>query len=153
VTPEQYSVVWEAAREALRDDWGYTEDAWTEDQYEGWLRERTFMPDLWQVAWDGSQVAGMVLNFINKDENQEYGRRRGYTENICVRRPWRRRGLARALIARSFGLLKGLGMTEAALGVDAQNPSGALELYEGMGFRAVRRVTSYRKPLDSAQSQ
>jgi ribosomal protein S18 acetylase RimI-like enzyme len=153
VTPEQYRAVWEAAKEAFRDEWEYTEDTWTDVQYEGWLKERTFTPDLWQVAWDGSQVAGMVLNFINKAENQEYGRRRGYTETICVRRPWRRQGLARALIARSLRLLKDLGMTEAALGVDAQNPSGALELYEGMGFRAVRRVTSYRKPMDSAQSQ
>jgi ribosomal protein S18 acetylase RimI-like enzyme len=47
-------------------------------------------------------------------------------------------------------LHKELGMTEAALGVDAQNPNGALALYESMGFRAVRRVTTYRKLLDSA---
>jgi ribosomal protein S18 acetylase RimI-like enzyme len=150
VARDQYRTVWEAAREAFRDEWGYTDDEWSEDQFQGWLEHRTFMPELWQVAWDGDEVAGMVLNFADAEENQEYGRRRGYTETICVRRPWRQRGLARALIARSFSLHKELGMTEAALGVDAQNPNGALALYESMGFHTVRRVTTYRKPLDPA---
>ena len=37
----------------------------------------------------------MVRNFINHKENQEANRKRGYTENISVRRPWRRQGIAR----------------------------------------------------------
>ena len=65
-----------------------------------------------------------------------------------MRRPWRRRGLARALIARSFRVVKEQGMTEAALGVDALNPNGALQLYRSMGFEVVKRHTTYRKPLD-----
>ena len=75
-------------------------------------------------------------------------RLRGYTENISVRRPWRRRGLARALIAASFPLLRARGMTEAALGVDTENLSGALRVYESCGFQSVSRETLYRKPLD-----
>ena len=59
-----------------------------------------------------------------------------------------RRGLARALIARSFQAIKEQGMTEAALGVDTQNPSGARQIYESMGFRPVKSHTLYRKPLD-----
>ena len=90
----------------------------------------------------------MVLNYVDRAENEAYNRKRGYTETICVRRPWRRRGVARALIARSLRELRDLGMTEAALGVDAQNPSGALRLYEGMGFRPVKRHTAYRKSMD-----
>jgi ribosomal protein S18 acetylase RimI-like enzyme len=90
----------------------------------------------------------MVLNFIHEKENSEYNRKRGYTEEISVRRPWRKKGLARALIARSFKVLKEHGMTEAALAVDAENISGALKLYENMGFRTVKRYTTYRKPLD-----
>ncbi len=90
----------------------------------------------------------MVLNFVNHEENEEYKRQRGYTEGICVRRPWRRQGLAKALIARSFRVLKDLGLVEAALGVDTENPNGALQLYQGMGFRPVKRHTTYRKPFD-----
>ena len=39
-------------------------------------------------------------------------------------------------------------MTEAGLGVDAENISGALHLYESMGYRVVKRSTIYRKPLN-----
>ena len=146
VQAEQVDTIWEAAREAFRDHWGATE--WQPEWLDEWREAPTFQPHLWQVAWDGDEVAGMVQNFINEQENKEYGRRRGYTEGICVRRPWRRRGLARALIARSFRMHKELGMTEAALGVDAQNPNGALQLYRRMGFQVVKRHTTYRKPLD-----
>jgi ribosomal protein S18 acetylase RimI-like enzyme len=90
----------------------------------------------------------MVLNFIDQPENREYNRLRGYTENICVRRTWRRRGLARALIARSLSAIKERGMLEAALGVDTENVTGALQLYESMGFRPVKRFTTYRKVME-----
>jgi mycothiol synthase len=146
VEPEHYRAIWEAEVEAFKDHWGATEP--DEQDYRHWLDgDDHFQPHLWQVAWDGDQVAGMVRNYVNAEENAKYGRRRGYTENISVRRPWRRRGLARALIARSFRMHKDLGMTEAALGVDTQNPTGALQLYESMGFQVVRSSTNYRKPL------
>ena len=148
VPPEQYRAVFDAAKEAFRDSWEFSEDWFSEEDFEAWQQESTFQPELWQVAWDGDQVAGMVQNFVNEAENKEYGRQRGYTEGICVRRPWRRRGLARALIARSFRVIKDLGMTEAALGVDAENISGALHLYKSMGFGVVKRYTTYRKPMD-----
>ena len=38
-------------------------------------------------------------------------------------------------------------MTEAALGVDAQNETGALQLYQRMGFREAARETEWRRPL------
>jgi mycothiol synthase len=145
---EQYRTTFDAAKEAFRDSWEYSDDWWNDEEFESWQQEPTFQPELWQVAWDGDQVAGMVLNFIRHDENEEYRRQRGYTETICVRRPWRRRGLARALIARSFKVLKEQGMTEAALGVDTENQNGALRLYESMGFRPVKRDSVYRKLLE-----
>jgi mycothiol synthase len=146
VEPEQVPTIWAAAKEAFRDHWGYSEDEWDEE-LERWRKSPTFTPELWQVAWDGEQVAGMVQNFVDHAQNEEYGRLRGYTEGICVRRPWRRRGLAKALIARSFLVHRALGMTEAALGVDADNPNGALQLYKSMGFRVVKRHTTYRKSM------
>ncbi len=138
--------IWDASVEAFRDHWGFSEP--TEESFKEWLEERTFNPELWKVAWDGDQVAGMVLNFIDDLENREYDRKRGYTETICVRRPWRRRGLARSLIAQSFHFLRDLGMEEAALGVDTQNLSGAFRLYESLGFKQVKRWTEYRKPFE-----
>ncbi len=145
VPPECYYRVWKTAEEAFQDHWGATD--WHDTWFEGWQKEPTFQPHLWQVAWDGDEIAGMVLNFIDEAQNEKYARQRGYTETICVRRPWRRRGLARALIARSLRVLKEAGMTEAALGVDADNQSRALRLYEEMGFRTIRQNTVYYKPL------
>ena len=148
VQPDQIETVWEAAHEAFRDHWGYNEDEWRLEHLREWQEMPIFTPELWQVAWDGDQVAGMVLNFINEKENAAYNRLRGYTETICVRRSWRRLGLARALIARSFEVLKAQGMLEAALGVDAENPNGARQLYESMGFQTVKTFVTYRKPLE-----
>jgi mycothiol synthase len=143
--PEHMRLIWEASNEAFRDHWGYIPDPW--ESYEQMISDPDFDPSLWQVAWQGDQIAGMVLCFINKDENNKFGRKRGYTENICVRRPWRHQGLAKALIACSLQELKERGMTEAGLGVDAENISGALSLYQFMGYNVVKRSTLYRKAL------
>lgn len=146
---EHYRAVWDANQEAFRDHWGYSPA--TENDYQLWLKDPDFDPSLWQVAWDGDQIAGMVMNFINARENARHNRRRGYTEDICVRRPWRRRGLARALLLRSFQVLRERDCTEAALSVDTENPNGALRLYESVGFRTVKRESTYRKLMEQVQ--
>jgi mycothiol synthase len=148
VLPEHYRAIWDADIEAFRDHWGFVEQ--TEDDYQAWLTDTTtFQPQLWQVAWDVAtdQVAGQVKTYINHEQNKLYDRRRGYTESISVGRPFRRRGLARALIARSLRVQKQVGMTESALGVDSENLSGATRVYEDCGFRVVKRNTIYKKPL------
>jgi mycothiol synthase len=141
-----YRLIWEASNEAFRDHWGYIPDPW--EEFERFMSSKEFDPTLWRVAWQDGQIAGMVLSFIDKDQNEIYGRKRGYTENICVRRPWRKQGLAKALIASSLLALKERGMTEAGLGVDAENISGALHLYKLMGFQVVKQSTIYRKALN-----
>jgi mycothiol synthase len=135
----------DASVEAFRDHWGFSEE--NEQTVEQWVENPNFDPSLWRVAWDGDQVAGMVLSYIDERENQAYQRKRGWTEDISVRRPWRRRGLARALLVQSLYAVRQRGMQEAALGVDTQNQTGALNLYEGVGFRAVKRWSTYRKPM------
>ncbi len=145
VTPELYRAVWESADEAFRDHWGYVPQ--TEADYQRWLASPRFNAAMWRVAFDqtSGQVAGMVLNFVNQNENEDYHRQRGYTEGISVRRPWRRHGLARALLTRSLQMFQEMGMAEAALGVDSQNLSGAFRLYGSVGFRETQRYTIYRK--------
>jgi ribosomal protein S18 acetylase RimI-like enzyme len=146
VQAHQIHAVWEAMEEARRDHWDYRPT--TERDYERWTKERWFSPDLWKVAWDGEEVVGMVLNRLDKAQNEKYGRRRGYTTDIFVRRPWRRRGLARSLLVQSIQMFHAMGMEETALGVDTQNPSGAHVLYESVGFKSTRRHTFYVKPLE-----
>jgi GNAT superfamily N-acetyltransferase len=144
-TLAEWRQIWEGAREAFRDHWGMSE--WSEENFASESKYPTFNPDLWQIAWAGNEVAGGVLNFIDEDENEENKRLRGYTETIFVRRPWRKQGVAKALIARSFQVLKEAGMTEAALGVDGENPTGALHLYRKMGFVEIKRGITLHKPL------
>jgi ribosomal protein S18 acetylase RimI-like enzyme len=144
--PSQYHQVWDANVEAFQDHWGATIPP--ESEYQEWISNKNyFQPYLWQIAWDGDEIAGMVLNFINLTENQERGRLRGYTENICVRRAWRGKGIAKALICRSMKMFKALGMEEVALGADSENISGATKLYYGLGYRSYNRSVVMRKPL------
>jgi mycothiol synthase len=145
VEMEDLPAIRAAMVEAFRDHWGFNEE--NEPSVEQWLENPNFDPSLWRVAWQGDQVAGMVLSYIDARENETYHRKRGWTEEISVRRPWRRRGLARALLVQSLHAVRARGMHEAALGVDAQNPTGALRLYESVGFRAVKIWTTYRKPM------
>ena len=145
VKMEDLQAIRDASVEAFRDHWGFNEE--NEPTVEQWVENPNFDPSLWRVAWDGYQVAGMVLSYIDSRENESYNRKRGWTEDICVRRPWRRRGLARALLVQSLHAVRERGMQEAALGVDTENLSGALNLYESVGFRAVKRWATYRKPM------
>jgi ribosomal protein S18 acetylase RimI-like enzyme len=147
VTAAHYRPIFEASNEAFRDHWGFVERTFEED-FPSWMEDPDFNPALWKVAWDGDQVAGMVQNFVNAGENNEYNRKRGYTEGISVRRPWRKLGLARSLLVQSITMFKEMGMTETALGVDAENLSGALRLYLSVGYKEVKRSMNYRKPLD-----
>jgi ribosomal protein S18 acetylase RimI-like enzyme len=141
--PEHYRAIWEAEREAFQDNWGYT--PWPEENYQRFLGYPHYDPSLWRIAWEGDQVVGMVLNVVNAEENAAFGRSRGYAEDIAVRRPWSRKGIASALLADSLRALQARGLAEAALGVDADNPR-ALGLYERLGFKAVSEWITFRRP-------
>lgn len=146
VTADQHETIWRANREAFRDHWGGSDESL--EAMRRFLDDPDTDPGLWLTAWDGDEVAGGVWNSINAAENQELGIRRGWLASVYTRRPWRRRGLARALIGRSLLLLRDRGMTSAALGVDADNPSGALGLYEAAGFAVHERFIAMRKPME-----
>lgn len=136
--------IWEAEVEAFRDHWGAQADP-SEESWRRFLDDPTNDTSLWRIAWAGDQVAGQVRSFVNEEENTALGVRRGWTESISVRRPWRRLGLASALLAASLHALRERGYTSAALGVDAENESGALGFYERLGFRIAAGDTIYRK--------
>jgi mycothiol synthase len=145
VVPEDHRRIWEADVEAFRDHWGASED--TEAGFRRFFGPPSFRPDLWRVAWDGDQVAGVVMNRIMTAYNEHSGERRGELAGVSVRRPWRRRGLARALVAESLRASRDAGMTSAVLGVDADNPTGALGVYEANGFVVHRKGLNCRRPL------
>lgn len=62
-----------------------------------------------------NEVAGQVKPWIDAEQNETRFPKRGYTEFVSVRAAWRRRGLARALVARALQAQKEAGMLESAL--------------------------------------
>jgi mycothiol synthase len=145
VTPDLVYAVWRADVEAFQDHWGGFDDS--DESLERWKQAPSWDPSLWVVAFDGDEVAAGVVSSIYAAENAALGRQQGWLNSVFTRRAWRRRGLARALIARSLVKLRERGMTSAGLGVDADNPSGALGLYERLGFESKYRSTAWRKDL------
>jgi len=118
-----------ATEEAFRDHWRpHSMDL------DEWLAFRFAHPDLdldlWWVAWDGEEVAGSLLAL-----ETPLG---GYIDSLSVRRPWRGRGLGRALLREAFAELRRRGLPRAYLGVDSENPTGAMGLYESVGMRPKR---------------
>ncbi len=149
VPEEDYRKVFFAANEAELDHWAGRE--WTEEDFQHFMGNPVTDPSLWMVAYDGDEVAGTVLNWVNHEENMQMDRRWGYTEIIAVRRPYRGRGLAKALITRSMRMLRDMGMEYANLGVDTENPSGAVGLYEGLGYQVLKSYMVYRKDLGAEE--
>lgn len=146
VTRDQYRTIWLAEAEAFRDHWGEAE--WAEADWERFIAEPDNEdPRFWMVGWDGDDVAGSVITTVPVEENEHHGRSRVYVSEVSVRRPWRRRGLARALLARSLVAACAAGFTSASLGVDTESSTGANTLYESLGFTPDKSYTSYRKPL------
>jgi ribosomal protein S18 acetylase RimI-like enzyme len=145
VTEDHWRAILVAENEAFRDHWGHRE--MTESKYQATFTRSELDTGLWVVAWDGDEIAGVVQNWIWPEENERLGVKRGWLEHISVRRPWRRRGLARAITAASLVKLREAGLDEGMLGVDSENPNGALGLYEGLGFAVRSRAAAYKRPL------
>jgi mycothiol synthase len=145
ITSELVRQVWHADVDAFRDHWGGFDPS--DAHLQSWLARPSTDIGLWLIAFDGDEVAGGILNAIDAEENQALGLSRGWLASVFTRRAWRRRGLATALIARSLIVLRERGMTSAALGVDADNESGALGMYERMGFEVRERSTAWRRPF------
>jgi mycothiol synthase len=118
-----------AMDEAFRDHW--RPDVMS---LEEWLAFRFERPGLdlglWWVAWAGNEVAGAALAI-----ETPLG---GYVADLAVRRPWRGCGLGRALLLQAFAELRRRGQQRAYLGVDRDNPTGAMHLYTSLGMRPVR---------------
>jgi len=140
-------VTWEAAREAFRDH--RDEQEWGEEEWAHFLGE---VPDmsLAVIAFAGDAVAGGVWNVIDQAANEHHGRARGALATVWTAAAWRRRGIARALLARSLVRLRERGMTSAYIGVDGANPNQAMDLYSSLGFEVATSTIDWRKPLAAA---
>jgi mycothiol synthase len=133
-----------ALREAFADHWGHTFETFDEWVHGNLGRDGSgFDPGLWLLAVADGEVVGAITSVENDPSTQGAG----YVSILGVRRPWRRRGIARALLLSSFAELRRRGLPAVELGVDAESPTGATRLYEGVGMRVVRRSEHWEKRL------
>jgi len=134
----QARFVWQAENDAFSEHWGMHIRS-----FEHWSRVRfessEFDPSLWQVAWQGDEIAGFSQNRFRMGI--------GWIGVLGVRRPWRKLGLGHALIQQSFGEFYKRGMATVGLGVDASNATGATRLYQRVGMDIVSEFVSFEKEL------
>jgi mycothiol synthase len=111
--------------------------------YDEWRLFHLDAPDsdvtLWWLAWDGDELAGYIMP-VESDRGALIG-------DIGVRKPWRGRGVAHALLLASFATLRDRGQKVARLYVDAQNVTNAVRVYEAAGMHVARRFDVLEKPL------
>lgn len=135
---EDARAFFDALDEAFADEWGHRSLP-----FEEWLRLRVDSPDadhsLWFLVRDGDEVAGVA----RCDDRGEAG----FIGALGVRRAWRRRGLGLALLRHAFAEFRRRGKRRAALGVDAENPTGATRLYERAGMHVAIEDVVFEKDL------
>jgi GNAT superfamily N-acetyltransferase len=110
--------------------------------FDRWVEEETSSPDfdpaLWLMARDGGKPAGVLTASAAED--------RGWIDYLAVLAPYRGRGVAAALLRRSFSMFAGRGLGRALVSVDARNPTGATGVYERAGMRIVKRWDLWERP-------
>jgi ribosomal protein S18 acetylase RimI-like enzyme len=128
----------DALEEGFADVPDYTRQVF-EEWAAGEVRRAEFDPLLCFLALDGDEIAGVAYCTSHRGG--------GWVNDLAVRRPWRRRGLALALLHHAFGEFRRRGCASVGLNVNAANPTGALELYRRAGMRVARELAQYQKEL------
>ncbi|MEU8378825.1 N-acetyltransferase [Streptosporangium sp. NPDC048865] len=109
---------------------------------------RAFRPEGSFVALDASgKSVGVLLTHYFEADTEATGVREAWIQIIGTLSEWRGRGVASALLAHALGEFRAQGYDTAGLGVDADNPTGALGVYTRAGFEIARRTADYGLPL------
>lgn len=147
MAPDLHEAVRLAHNDIFRDHWG--SEPRDGESWGNTVNHPLARPELSRVAVDTASgaVAGYQLASHDPDIALVRGFREGYTELLGVRREYRGRGIAQALLADAMRRFAGAGMDVASLDVDSENPTGALALYTKMGYRAVNQSMAWNKEL------
>jgi GNAT superfamily N-acetyltransferase len=140
VPSQDERATFEAIEEAFRDIRGRPAG-----DYERWLdvtKNERQDAGLWVLAEDerSGEIVGTCLARAVPGGG-------GWVGGVGVRRPWRRRGLALAMLHTAFGECYRRKIRAVELSVDAGSPSNAPGLYTRAGMQVSQRVSLYRKEL------
>lgn len=146
MTPgEDDATVYATIDEAFRDHFGYVERPFEAGmaRLRHWMTAETFDPTMWWLASSGDETVAVCLCEPSVEGDDSIG----YVANLSVRKPWRGRGIAKALLVHSFGDFRRRGKAAATLHVDAANLTGATRLYEAVGMAETERYASFEAEL------
>ena len=145
---EDLPILVDLVRDAFSDHYGHIEQSFERDLdlFRHWFDGSPYFdPNRVMLAMDEATgiVAGSLLPLT------EYHRRPGvgYIDMVGVRRAYRRRGLASAMLKRSFIDYWDHGITSVCLEVDGESLTNALALYERVGMRVHHSFVMYEKLL------
>jgi len=134
------------SNETFREHYNFRPDTVEETRY--FLeQEPTFKDKEWLFALTQDKPVGYVGVGVDQKYNQEKNTRSGWILSIGVLKQNRLKGIGTRLMIEGMKLLKAKGMNEAMLGVDDQNPTKAIELYEKVGFKAAIKDIAYQKMI------
>ncbi|WP_285115757.1 GNAT family N-acetyltransferase [Leifsonia sp. fls2-241-R2A-40a] len=137
-TADHAEAVHAARDDAFRDHWG--SQPLSDEQFAG-LVSGVFVPELSFIALAGDKVAGVLLTDVNEDDWPGQGFTGAYVSTVAVTRPFRGRRIAPTLLRAVLEACAARGWDKVVLDVDAENPTGALGLYTGMGFVSTQAET------------
>lgn len=139
--------VWiEMFNQSFVDHWSFEPE--TLEYRQHWMEQPSYEAemDLVAIAPDGT-FAAFCYSSIDRQENSRTGCQEGWVNLLGTRRGFRKMGLGRAMLLTALQSLKSRGMETALLGVDSENPSGALRLYESVDFRKRYTFLTYGKDV------
>jgi len=135
-----------AMDDGFKDHWGFVKHS-IEESLEQWKHylenNKDFDPTLWYLAKDGDQIAGVCRCADKLAEDPDMS----WVNQLCVRQPWRRRGLGMALLQTAFNEFHRRGKQRVGLGVDASSLTNATRLYEKAGMHVTQQYDTYEMEL------
>jgi ribosomal protein S18 acetylase RimI-like enzyme len=136
VTPDDLRTVWEVQQAAFADHYDSVPM-----EYDVWRRalveSESYRPDLWWLAESDGDVVGILIGQAHETN--------GWVKTVGTLPSARGRGVASALMRTAFARFRELGFDRVALGVDSDNATGAVGLYERLGMTATRRYDLYER--------
>jgi mycothiol synthase len=140
MTPDDAQAAYETHMETFQDMWGHAQQ--TFEGWRHWFLDENHDWSLWFLAEADGGVAGVALCRPRPAHPDV-----GVVRVLGVRRPWRRKGLGRALLLHAFAEFRRCGMRAAVLGVDAESLTGAQRLYASAGMYVARQSDVFEKRL------
>jgi mycothiol synthase len=140
---EEDRAMYEAYEEAQADEWGHERLPFDKWRYYFIDVEENFDPAAWFIACEGETIVGYALCRWDRAGEPD----RSTVRYLAVRRPWRKRGIALALLHAAFGGIYQQGKRGAGLGVDATSYTGADRLYVRAGMKRAFETLRYRKMI------